>query len=78
MTTAAHAPVPVPISAIGAVGTTWGIHVAVSIATVAVPTLAPAIAADVNIDAALVGAFASLLWISAMVTTASTGELIAS
>ena len=47
-----------------------------ALAFFAVPVLAPAIATDLFVDTALVGAFSAMLWGSSMITNALAGHLI--
>jgi MFS family permease len=62
--------------AIGPTATTWLIQVIMALSMLAVPTLAPEIAADVGVDATLVGGFATLLWLAAIASSLVAGPLI--
>jgi len=48
-----------------------------AVAYIAVPVLAPAIARDLGIDSVLVGAYVSLMWGAAMLSSAWSGRLLA-
>jgi MFS family permease len=63
-------------AAAGPVAATWLIQVVMALGTLAVPALAPEIAAELGVEATLVGGFATLLWLSAIAASLMTGALI--
>lgn len=54
-----------------------GVMLLAALAMFSVPVMAPAIAVDLAIDPALVGAYSAILWASSIVTSVGSGRLIA-
>lgn len=54
-----------------------GVMMLAALSWLAVPVLAPAIAADIGTDVALVGTYSAILWGSSIVTSVAAGHLIA-
>lgn len=62
--------------AVGPIVATWFIQVVMALGMLAVPTLAPEIAAEIGVEATLVGGFATLLWLAAIASSLVAGPLI--
>lgn len=76
ITDTACRPEPTLARAFGPTATTWFIQVVMALGMLAVPTLAPEIAAEIGVEATLVGGFATLLWLAAIASSLVAGPLI--
>jgi len=65
-----------PGPAIAATAIAWSQHMMIGVLLTAVPVMAPALAADLGVEPALVGYYSALIWATAMVMAPVTGGII--